>query len=86
MVQSLAEADNAGRPLDLCAFYLDDGVICGTQKAIADFAASLKSRLSLLGLSLAADKRDVYPAVPEVATIDMPYIWTTKCTPSPTSP
>ena len=70
VVQSLAEADNAGRPLDLCAFYLDDGVICGTQKAVAAFASSLKSRLSVLGLSLAADKRDVYPAVPEVATID----------------
>ena len=38
-------------------------------KRLATFAASLNVRLAELGLSLAADKRDVYPAIPEAATI-----------------
>ena len=31
------EASDKGRPLDLTVFYLDDGVLCGPQKSVAEF-------------------------------------------------
>ena len=84
-MQSLAEADNAGRPLDLCVFYLDDGVVCGAQKAVAAFASSLKVRLAALGMSLAADTSDVYPAIPALASIPPASFPDYPIHPSPTS-
>ena len=61
--ECIIEASDQGRPLDLDCFYLDDGVLCGPQRSVAEYAKSLKYKLRDMGLEFADDKRDVYPAI-----------------------
>ena len=57
---------NAGAPLDLTFFYLDDGVVCGSPQAVADALATLSHRAGQLGLSLNLGKCELVSAA-EVA-------------------
>ena len=57
------EASDQGRPLDLDCFYLDDGVLCGPQRSVAEYAKSSKEGFMDMDLAFADDQRDVYPAI-----------------------
>ena len=45
--------------LDLCAFYLDDGLLCGSTDKVANALALLRGRAAALGLELNFGKCDL---------------------------
>ena len=47
--------------LELCVFYLDDGVAGGTSRAVAAFCYEIKRRLAGIGLELTPSKCEVIP-------------------------
>ena len=54
----LGRNGNAGRKLDLCFFYLDDGVLAGDLEAVSQALALLHRACPTLGLTLELSKSE----------------------------
>ena len=48
--------------LDICTFFLDDGVIAGSSRAVELFCNSFREATSSIGLDLVRDKCEIIPA------------------------
>ena len=48
--------------LDVCVFFLDDGVACGTARAVASFCQRVQAKLASIGLELTPAKCEIIPA------------------------
>ena len=58
-LRGLGRFGNSGRALDICAFYLDDGVLCGDIRAVSEALTLLQNPCSALGLSLERSKSEL---------------------------
>ncbi len=60
-VKSAVES-NHPQELDFTVFYLDDGVVAGTGRAVSQFCTLLRAELANIGLDLALDKCEIVPS------------------------
>ena len=58
-LRGLGRFGNSGRALDICAFYLDDGVLCGDIRAVSEALTLLQDSCSALGRSLELSKSEL---------------------------
>ena len=55
----LGKNGNQGRALDLCSFYLDDGLLAGSVEAVAEALALLQAECASIGLTLQLSKSEL---------------------------
>ena len=67
----LGRNGNPGLPLDLCAFYLDDGVFAGDIKAVSEALTLLQGHCPSLGLSLELGKSELVVLIENTQRADL---------------